>query len=233
MKPFEELTHEELISLTSEELQNYIKFDIVSQGIEILDKPKEPAYRTVPEPTEAFFMVDGFDSIKLFNKHVAEQLAIYLTENSNLIIRNLDYDYKDCQRLYHFTNRTQSGNKTFNVTTEMAYTKEGYNEASAVAKENEKLRKEFEDSMRAYNAYSDVYDIAYGKINGVYWAAIKKEDRKKYLRDKYFEMLAIADNNAEIADRFFVKTYNAEGEKLLPEIKEQMASFEEEYINKQ
>lgn len=119
MKRIEELTRDEVIALSEEQLSFYLSFELALNGlpIDILDKEQEEIKR--PEPVKRMFVMDGMDyafenveDIEKFEDIIskAKPISYYLDENYNIYyyegkigkrrdIKNIDiYDNNDIKR---------------------------------------------------------------------------------------------------------------------------------------
>lgn len=119
MKRIKELTRDEVIALSEEQLSFYLSFELALNGlpIDILDKEQEEVKR--PEPVKKMFVMDGMDyafenveDIEKFEDIIskAKPISYYLDENYNIYhyegkigkrrdIKNIDiYDNDDIKR---------------------------------------------------------------------------------------------------------------------------------------
>lgn len=119
MKRIKELTRDEVIALSEEQLSFYLSFELALNGlpIDILDKEQEEIKR--PEPVKRMFVMDGMDyafenveDIEKFEDIIskAKPISYYLDENYNIYhyegkigkrrdIKNIDiYDNDDIKR---------------------------------------------------------------------------------------------------------------------------------------
>lgn len=119
MRRIKELTRDEVIALSEEQLSFYLSFELALNGlpIDILDKEQEEVKR--PEPVKKMFVMDGMDyafenveDIEKFEDIIskAKPISYYLDENYNIYyyegktgkrrdIKNIDiYDNDDIKR---------------------------------------------------------------------------------------------------------------------------------------
>ena len=129
MKRIKELTRDEVIALSKEQLSFYLSFELAANGlpIDILDKKQEEIKR--PEPVKRMFVIDGIDyafenveDIEKFEDMMskAKPISYYLDENYNIYyyegktgkrrdIKNIDiYDNDDIKRFMEELRKVKS-----------------------------------------------------------------------------------------------------------------------------
>lgn len=129
MKRIKELTRDEVIALSEEQLSFYLSFELALNGlpIDILDKEQEEVKR--PEPVKKMFVMDGMDyafenveDIEKFEDIIskAKPISYYLDENYNIYyyegkigkrkdIKNIDiYDNDDIKRFMEELRKVKS-----------------------------------------------------------------------------------------------------------------------------
>lgn len=129
MKRIKELTRDEVIALSEEQLSFYLSFELAANGlpIDILDKKQEEIKR--PEPVKRVFAIDGIDcafekmeDVEKFADMMskAKPISYYLDENYNIYyyegktgkrkdIKNIDiYDKNDIKRFMEKQRKVKS-----------------------------------------------------------------------------------------------------------------------------
>ena len=129
MKRIKELTRDEVIALSEEQLSFYLSFELAANGlpIDILDKKQEEIKR--PEPVKRVFAIDGIDcafekmeDVEKFADMMskAKPISYYLDENYNIYyyegktgkrkdIKNIDiYDKNDIKRFMEEQRKVKS-----------------------------------------------------------------------------------------------------------------------------
>lgn len=129
MKRIKELTRDEVIALSEEQLSFYLSFELAANGlpIDILDKKQEEIKR--PEPVKRVFAIDGIDcafekmeDVEKFADMMskAKPISYYLDENYNIYyyegktgkrkdIKNIDiYDKDDIKRFMEEQRKVKS-----------------------------------------------------------------------------------------------------------------------------
>lgn len=129
MKRIKELTRDEVIALSEEQLSFYLSFELAANGlpIDILDKEQEEIKR--PEPVKRVFAIDGIDcafekmeDVEKFADMMskAKPISYYLDENYNIYyyegktgkrkdIKNIDiYDKDDIKRFMEEQRKVKS-----------------------------------------------------------------------------------------------------------------------------
>lgn len=129
MNRIKELTRDEVIALSEEQLSFYLSFELAANGlpIDILDKKQEGIKR--PEPVKRMFVIDGidyaFEKVEDIEKFAdmmskAKPISYYLDENYNIYyyegktgkrkdIKNIDiYDNDDIKRFMEELRKVKS-----------------------------------------------------------------------------------------------------------------------------
>ncbi len=212
MKKITEMTEQEILALTNEDLELMIKFGMAEAGIKLLDKPTEPTYHEIPTKDEVAYSVYGFNLV-FKDKELAEKLSSFLTE---VLQQSFAPDYTDSNYDHKYLKSYKPTDYSFssigNITKEGFYNKETISEIYALVKENKKLESEYKALLSEYN---DTYDKASYIRNDIYEAHANvhaKYQRMENIKRQYLVYLQLAKGDAEIAYSFLEKAYEVDSD---------------------
>lgn len=194
MKTFYDLTSEEKVQLTAEQVQYYAKIDCANQGIIIPQKPINQL-KSVVAPTQQYYQV-GYES---FVFESIEDAQNYIdAKNKSFQLKSIGNSYDNKNQ--YVSERTSDYKE---VKTISAYSKEESVDLKSVLEYNAEVSKElkaYEESLSKYN-----------EIESSIWEEIQEinfRNSRIALYDKiYNDYLSLADGNEKIAYTFFDKAY--------------------------
>jgi len=194
MKTFYDLTKEEKVSLTTEQVQYYARLDCANQGIII---PQKPISETKPviEPTTKFYSV-GYESV-YFDNEAAVEAYIALLAHS-YIVKGMTNDY---------SSKSQYGVKRDTTNSEpkitLLYTTEEAKEIKDVLISNTQTKKEWNEYNEALKEYNNIVDSMWEEVRDINYV----NSRKEYYNKVYNDYLELAEGNNKTAYTFFSKAY--------------------------
>jgi hypothetical protein len=205
MKRFRDLSKEELVTLTDEQIQNFIDIEIAYEGIMPV---LEPQYLAVPaidiKPTVAVYechsqlFKNKEDAIKFSEMEKLESSYEY----------SIGSDYKYCSQKSDYGNDIKT--KYFYKKEELEKVQTTLQDISRIQNRNNEQEKEYKNFIKET---SKVRQSIYETINEAQDEIAEIEKAKKI----YEKHLSLADGNKEIADKFFCDAY-----KNFPEIIEKI-----------
>jgi len=202
-KLFEQLTDKELLELTQEQIDWYIKLKKAEAGIRIISCPAMPEYREIPKTDMILYDVVGFNFI---DRETAEEVAKVINSFiSKAYAVNCNWDVgSDFKYAKPFT-----GNLV-DVKLENVFSELTYNSIKDILISNEKIKKVYNSLREEYNEMNDkateIIDKIYETIN---LARTRKEQYEQYII-RIQEYLRLANGDTAVAWNFFEKAYEIE-----------------------
>ena len=89
MKGFTEMTEQEILALTEEDVQKLIKLRMMEEGIKIMDKPKIPELFEIEPADIQYFSIPLLDGFAFTDINEATKVAEILKSAKSL--RKVDY----------------------------------------------------------------------------------------------------------------------------------------------
>lgn len=226
MNRIEDMTHEEIVALTDEEIDNMIKYYCAEKGIKFLPVPVKP--EIVKIDNDVMFEWNGLITA---DKELLEKFRKLFEDNryefvSDSYFSDIGYDYKYASPIEKY-----DYDRLIEIATRKFYSKEKleqYRKELAKYKsdnvEYERLIKEYKENEQTKNDH-------------IGWIIEKINIHKQMERNlkTYIELIEnqycdLAENNAQIAFNFFKKAYPNVDEWTIFKIKEHMNLNEEGYI---
>lgn len=211
MKKINELTEQEILSLTTEDVELMIKLRKAEEGIKLIPRPKEPSYFEIKPPDLVMYSCTLFEDSLVFedieelNKVlnvIKETKSKYRLEyNWNKLGSDYKFATKELKQSYgaewHSTNSTQT------------YSVELYNEIVDMASQNKKMKEQYEKELKEYE------DV----ISNAKWIEDEINERVLEAREKYwklesfcrkfrFDYIPLANQDEAVAMNFMDKAYS-------------------------
>jgi hypothetical protein len=152
MKKINELTEQEILDLTEEQIEKMIKISCAEEGVKMLKKPEKPAYHAIPPADVLPYRVSGVSPL-FPNIKDAEEIARIIQKSDAK-----DYGYEHDQRVIR--------DHTVNFSTEPfpVYSLDLHKEILPLIKENERLNQSYEAAFSEYTAEKQKRDELSGCI---------------------------------------------------------------------
>lgn len=201
MKKINELTEQEILALTEEQINTMIRFEAAEQGIKLLTFPTTPIYKEVPTPSKKAYYLGYFNSIAFLDIAIAGQIQeiIKSSESFGLSYPNGNYD------LQYIDRGKTSG---LDIKTVEVYEKSEIDSILVDTKENKKLKEDYEERVSEYRENQKKIDEISKEIyDVVYSIRDKYETLSRYCGLYKNDYLTLANNNKDIAMNFLVKAY--------------------------
>lgn len=204
MKPFEQLNDQELIALSDEQIDYYIKLKKAETGIKIINYPETPIYTDLVVPNLEMYEVAG----RIFlEKEKAEEIASVINKHLASSFTK-DYDYYRSNGKYQYAKPFDGSLETVSIV--RLYSMSAYNSIKDAIQSNKKI----ED---AYNKIKDEYDEENEKateiVDKIRDAIQEARERIALFHDykvRIQEYLQLAAGDRDIAWNFFDKAYAVE-----------------------
>lgn len=210
MKQITELTEQEILALTTDQINKMIQFKMAEAGIKILTKPVEPTYRELPKKTELLYKVEGIDYL-FTDKAIADdegkalQGATSKMMNTNYIGNS--YTDKKVVRIDPYT----LGN-IGKVSEVLLYNSSDAELVDEILKENKANEKVYKELLADYNKNEE--EANYIRVD--IWEVVKnvtsKHNNMNDMKYQYERYLDLAEGNKKIAMNFLKKAYTIDDE---------------------
>ena len=206
MKRIDELTEQEILALTSEDIALMIKLAKAEAGIKFITYPVEPEYDKVSDPTITTYSSDLLgDRISFTN--VDELNALIKTIKSFKTLVSVDYNWNygsENRYISKPTNITE-----LNTTTRVVYSNEQYNNLKELIINNKKLKEDYEVALKEYKTneeYSvDIVNTIKDKVGEVTNKYQRFEELYNLFVNTY---LPLANDDYSIAKKFLNNAYH-------------------------
>lgn len=192
-----DLTDDEVLALSDEDIQFLIKRGMAEAGIPILPRPVEPTYFDVPVPD---LQVHDVGSFMFADRAAAERLqAVVAAEAEHLVKLGYSSDYN--------LRFVQSERKTPDVTTSIVYSQSAYAAHKEALDSNSVMRAAYEADLRAYEAAEREAAEVRSEVMDRVKAVEDAEERRAMLFDRFAEYVVIADGSRDIALEFLRRAF--------------------------
>ena len=222
MKGFTEMTDQEILALTEEDVQKLIKLRMMEEGIKIMDKPK------IPE----LFEIEPAD-IQYFSIPLLDGFAEILKSAKSL--RKVDYDWNKLGSDYKFLKKSEkykfNGNSDFDIISGWAYSDELYAKISNFAAQNKVMKEQAAKDQKEYDEKMQEASGIISEISGWVKEVKVKYERLNRLTYKFAtDYYPLSDHNEDMAMKFMAKAYSftdKEKEYILQNYKELLSTSDE------
>jgi hypothetical protein len=195
MKPFNELTNEEKVDLTTEQVNYYAKMDCANRGIIIPQKPISELQQVAP-PTQKYYQV-GYESFVFETDKEAQDYID--AKNKALKVKCIGggYDSKN-----QYTSGRDNNYNDFKSI--ILYTREEAESIKEIVKANTEATKEWNEYNNSLKEYNDIVSGMWDEIGDIKYT----NSRKEYYNKVYKDYLDLAEGDNKIAYTFFSKAYS-------------------------
>ena len=194
MKTFFDLSAEEKVALTTEQVQYYAKIDCANRGIIIPQKPISEV-KEVAKPTGKYYIV-GYESFAFETEVDAQNYIDAKAKSFKVGSIGNSYDSKS-----QYVGAPMDDYKE--IKTIILYTAEEATNLKDIVKANTEALKEWADYHKSLKGYEDI-------VIGM-WDEIREinhyNSRKEYYNKVYNDYLDLAEGDNKIAYTFFSKAY--------------------------
>ena len=216
MKTINELTEQEILNLSDDEIQKMIKLRLAEEGIKIMDLPKKPELFEITQPDTIVYQIAALgESISFSDINEANSVLDLLLKCSSIGL--VDYDYNKLGSGYKYFEKGKtmrySSSNGLEMKSVSAYSMKLYAEITDLAVQNKKMQNQVEKEIKEYNEInaqcSDIISEIRERVSDV-------KDKYDRLNTLIFKLkndyLPLADNNQEIAMNFLKKAYSITNE---------------------
>lgn len=210
MKKINEMTEQEILALSEQDIQNMIKFRMMEEGIKIIDKPKKPELFEIEPADQKVYIIPILNGYAFTDFAEAQKVADALREAKSF--RKVDYDWNKLGSNFKYLEKKE--NYTFNDTGDFSvnethvYSNKLYASIVDFAAQNKAMNEQVEKDMKAYDdAYAAASDITL-EIRGRVTEIREKYKRLERLTCSFAnDYYPLSNNNEEMAMKFMSKAY--------------------------
>lgn len=210
MKQITELTEQEVLQLTDDQLSNMVKFKMAESGIRILEYPTEPEYTKLPAKEWPLYKVEGID--KLFvNREDAEAISKLLKQcKESHSIATMSYINYDSSTSFGklFVEDDYSFAGFADVKQVDLYREKTMENIKETINANKVLKTDFEAAVKEYKEVEEHSQDIKALIYGTYKDVINKYHRMAEMQYHYQQYVKLADGNEETAMKFLKNAYS-------------------------
>lgn len=211
MKNINEMTEQEILALSENDIQNMIKFRMMEEGIKIVDKPKKPELYEIEPADQKVYTIPILDGYAFMDLAEAQKVSEALKNAKSF--RKVDYDWNKLGSQYKYLEKkeryTYSNSDDFGITETSVYSNELYANIVDFAAQNKAMMQQVEKDEKAYNdAYAAASDITL-EIRNKITEVREKAERVKRLTLKFAnDYYPLSDNNEDVAMKFMSKAFS-------------------------
>lgn len=218
MKYITEMTEQEVLVLTDEQLNKMFKLKLAMEGIPLVEKPAEPEYEEIPQPDVTVHTINP-TGIMFLEMSDAESVCKVLSDYYSKMKQStydFDYNYKYLEP-YRGSSYKWEQKESFSISVEQVYSKELTLRIKDRVEGNKLLKEDFEKKEKAYGAMLDSSMWIKDEIWGKWREVTTKYAEFDSMLLKYRSYLELADNDVSTAWKFFRKahTVTPEGEEYI------------------
>ena len=201
MKRIGDLTHEELVKLTEQELLFYAKLECAEKGVPILEPVRERTKRPHFEKSVTVFVVEPYNLYFTDSKAAVEVMNLLDKHTNSRVDKvydwNIGHEYEYVRPMVKdvFINEI----KVFDV--EMIK-----NNMDTFMKWKEDSKR-FEDAIKEYDNQFAALAKEKNYVFELYYSAMDIERNIKRMREIFKEYLALSKGDRTMANSFFFKAY--------------------------
>ena len=212
MKNFEDLTEQEILNLSHDDVEKYVNLKKANEGIKLIEAPEIPKYKDIPGKDMVVYVCGLFGDSLLFKDLSELQNILEIIRNSKNIGSSSSRHGSDNSFFSGLTNE-YSFDCWDEIKTKKYYSPELYKKIKDDKKNNDSMKQKYE-------SYYKDYEINQKESNWI----------SKYLFDKYYEVqdkyntlnsycnqmketyMSLAEDKEEIAIKFLVKAHSLNNE---------------------
>lgn len=231
MKGITEMTEQEILALTEEDVQKMIKLRMMEEGIKIMDKPKIPELFEIEPADIQYFSIPFLDGFAFTDINEATKVAEILKSAKSL--RKVDYDWNKLGSDYKFLKKSEryKFNGNFDIISGWAYSDELYAKISNFAAQNKVMKEQAAKDQKEYDEKMQEASGIISEISGWVKGVKVKYERLNRLTYKFAtDYYPLSDHNEDMAMKFMAKAYSftdEEKEYILQNYKKLLSTSDE------
>lgn len=211
MKKINEMTEQEILAMTEEDVQKLIKLHLMEQGIKLLEKPKKPELFEIEPADIECYTIPLLDGFAFTNREEAEKVQEALRNATSL--RKVEYDWNKFNGEYKYLEKKKrysyKGESDFAIQSMFVYSPELYNKIvdfvvqnKAMVEQVAKDQKEYDENLR--NSADAISEIRQ-RVSDIRNKYARLDDLSRRFAVDYYPL---SDNNEEMAIKFLEKAYS-------------------------
>lgn len=233
MKGFTEMTEQEILALTEEDVQKLIKLRMMEEGIKIMDKPEVPELFEIELADLKVFTIPFFEGYAFTDMEEANAVAEALRNAKTL--RKVEYDWNKLGSDYKYLVKKDKYNYSikpdFEVNCGFVYSSELYEKISNFAAQNKVMKEQAAKDQKEYDEKMQEASGIISEISGRVKEVKVKYERLNRLTYKFAtDYYPLSDHNEDMAMKFMAKAYSftdEEKEYILQNYKELLSTSDE------
>lgn len=210
MKKINEMTEQEILALSEQDIQNMIKFRMMEEGIKVIDKPKKPELFEIEPADQKVYVIPVLDGYAFTDFAEAQKVADALREAKSF--RKVDYDWNKLGSNFKYLEKkdryTYNNEGDFSISEISVYSSKLYANIVDFAAQNKAMEKQVEKDMAEYdNAYAAASDITLEIRSRISEVRERHERLERLMRSFANDYYPLSNNNEEMAMKFMSKAY--------------------------
>lgn len=211
MKKINELTEQEIIVLSEDDVDLIIKLRKAEEGIKFVPRPITPIYFEVTPPDMTIYSCALFGDDLVFEDVTEANAVLDVIKNCTSKFRT-DYNYNKLGSDFRYASsqlKKPYNGDWFTITSMRVYSLDLYKKICDAAQQNNKMKEQYDKELKEYE--SSVHDAQ--------WIEDEINDRVREVREKFwklesfcrkfrFDYLPLAENDEVIAMKFMDKAYS-------------------------
>lgn len=211
MKKINEMTEQEILAMTEEDVQKLIKLHLMEQGIKLLEKPKKPELFEIEPADIECYTIPLLDGFAFTNREEAEKVQEALRNATSL--RKVEYDWNKFNGEYKYLEKkkrySHKGESDFAIQSMFVYSPELYNKIvdfvvqnKAMVEQVAKDQQEYDENLK--NSADAISEIRQ-RVSDIRNKYARLDDLSRRFAVDYYPL---SDNNEEMAIKFLEKAYS-------------------------
>ena len=215
MKKISEMTEQEILALSEQDIQNMIKFRMMEEGIKVIDKPKKPELFEIEPADQKVYIIPVLDGYAFTDFAEAQKVADALREAKSF--RKVDYDWNKLGSNFKYLEKkdryTYNNEGDFSISEISVYSSKLYANIVDFAAQNKAMEKQVEKDMAEYDkAYAAASDITL-EIRSRISEVREKHERLERLTNSFAnDSYPLSGNNEKMAIKFMSKAFTLTGD---------------------
>ena len=215
MKKINEMTEQEILALSENDIQNMIKFRMMEEGIKVIDKPKKPELFEIEPADQKVYVIPVLDGYAFTDFAEAQKVADALREAKSF--RKVDYDWNKLGSNFKYLEKkdryTYNNEGDFSISEISVYSSKLYANIVDFAAQNKAMQKQIEKDMAEYdNAYAAASDITLEIRSRISEVREKHERLERLMHSFANDYYPLSGNNEEMAMKFMSKAFTLTGD---------------------
>ena len=210
MKKISEMTEQEILALSEQDIQNMIKFRMMKEGIKVIDKPKKPELFEIEPADQKVYIIPILDGYAFTDFAEAQKVADALREAKSF--RKVDYDWNKLGSNFKYLEKkdryTYNNEGDFSISEISVYSSKLYANIVDFAAQNKAMEKQVEKDMEEYDkAYAAASDITLEIRSRISEVREKHERLERLMHSFANDYYPLSGNNEEMAMKFMSKAF--------------------------